>query len=271
MGESKRWNVSQDLKSEKVSRGVRMGGRRAGREGNVSPHITKVLNETKFNVFSQLKGDWEEVSWASSMSWRPPVESYGPSSSENTWKLTWNFAYTFRAFQSITFIPDLSLIEQTQTTSFEWNLPWLKVSPQTPGDNLSTGEPSKLPSIPEHTGTCANVQQKEVLGDNIGKFKAVSLHQASSGFSVTSQCLTMSIPTWHMGSWLKIFSSFLSEFPAGNPLLCLLLAQPSCQWGPPILFFLPCYSEAEPNMQASVLVDLSTVPWAPKRMLAEAV
>ena len=38
-----------------------MGGRRAVREGNVSPHITKVLNETKFNVFSQLKGDWEEV------------------------------------------------------------------------------------------------------------------------------------------------------------------------------------------------------------------
>lgn len=224
MGESKMKRKPRPAVWEGVQ-GSEDGWKEGRKRRERIPHMTKVLNETKFNVLSQLKGDWEEVSWASSMSWRPPVESYGPSSSENTWKLTWNFAYTFRAFQSKTFTPDLSLIEQTQTTSFEWNLPWLKVSPQTPGDNLSTGEPSKLPSIPEHTGTHANVQQKEVLGDSEGKFKAVSLHQASSGFSVTSQCLTMSIPTWHMGSGSRYFH--LSSVSSLQGILCSAFYWPS--------------------------------------------
>lgn len=42
------------------------------------------------------------------------------------------------------------------------------------------------------------------------------------------------------------------------------------QWDAPTLFFLSCYPEADPNMQASVLhVDLSTFSWALKRILAE--
>lgn len=45
------------------------GGWKVDRKRRKSiPHRTKVLNETKFIVFNQLKGDWKEVRLASSMS-----------------------------------------------------------------------------------------------------------------------------------------------------------------------------------------------------------
>lgn len=166
---------------------------------------------------------------------------------KSTWKFILNSVSNIRVFRRIIFISDLTLVEKTQFISCEWNtFPCSKPPPQTLGKNLSTGEPSRLPPIPEYTGISTKQEQKKVLIDSVEKFKDVSLHQASYGFSITSQCLTMSIPTWHTESWFKNFSSFLSEFLARHPLLCLLLVQPSCQWNPPHPVLLVLLSRGRP-------------------------
>ena len=121
---------------------------------------------------------------------------------------------------------------------FIWvkHFPWLKASPQTPGENVSTGEPSKLSSIPKYTGTRANAHQKEVFIEVCRKIQRCFSSPSKLWFlsSFTMSDHEYSHMTYRV--LFQNFSSFLSEFLAGKPLGCLLLAQPSGQWDPPTLF-----------------------------------